>query len=90
MFPEGHVTQSTGNVSFNHSLKQARRGTVRVPQLLRQEDHSPQVRLDLHLSPKLVLHVRLLQLCFKQHLQSQDELALSLPRQVDISKLPFS
>lgn len=50
----------------------------------------PEVRLDLHLSPQLVLHSRLLQLLLEEHLQGQDELCLSLSGQVDIAKFTFS
>lgn len=50
----------------------------------------PEVRLDLHFSPQLVLHPSLLQLLFEEHLQSQDELSLSLPGEVDIPELPLS
>jgi len=48
------------------------------------------MRLDLHLSPQLVLHPSLLQLLLEEHLQGQDELSLSLSGQVDIAKLPLS
>ena len=46
-----------------------------------------EVRLDLNLSPKLVLHVRLLQLILEQNLQSHDVLAAFLTRQVYVSEL---
>lgn len=45
------------------------------------------MRLDLHLSPQLVLHAGLLQLLFKKHLQGKDELGLSLSGQIHASKL---
>lgn len=49
--------------------------------------HTPEMRLDLHLSPQLVLHAGFLQLLFKKHLQGQDELCLSLSGQVHASEL---
>lgn len=38
----------------------------------------PEMRLDLHLSPQLVLHTCFLQLLFEEHLQGQDEFGLAL------------
>ncbi|KAF3847354.1 hypothetical protein F7725_020382 [Dissostichus mawsoni] len=38
----------------------------------------PEVRLDLHLPPQLVLNPRLLKLLLEEHLKGQDELTLSL------------
>lgn len=46
-----------------------------------------EMRLDLNLSPQLVLHVRLLQLVLEQHLQRHDVLAALLTRQVDVAEL---
>lgn len=53
-------------------------------------DALPEVRLDLHLSPQLVLHPSLLQLLLEEHLQGQDELTLSLSGQVDIAEFTLS
>lgn len=46
----------------------------------------PEVGLDLHFSPELVLHTGLLKLILEENLEGQDELALTLPGQVDVAK----
>lgn len=54
-------------------------------------DHKlPEMRLNLHFSPQLVLHPGLLQLVLEEHLQGQDEFSLPLSCQVDVAKLPLS
>lgn len=55
-----------------------------------EKKKSPEVRLDLHFSPKLVLHSSLFQLLLEEHFQGQDELTLPLSRQVDITKFALS
>jgi len=47
----------------------------------------PQVRLNLDLSAKLMLHVRLLELVLEEHLQRDNVLASLLAREVDVPKL---
>lgn len=46
--------------------------------------------LDLHFPPELVLHPSLLKLMLEENLKGQDELALTLPGQVDIAKFTLS
>ena len=46
----------------------------------------PEVRLDFHFTPELVLHTCLLQLLLEKHFQGQDEHGLPFPGQVDIAK----
>lgn len=46
--------------------------------------------LDLDFSPELVLHASLLKLILKENLEGQDELALTLPGQIDVAKLTLS
>eukprot|EP00448_Togula_jolla_P020753 CAMPEP_0170584280 /NCGR_PEP_ID=MMETSP0224-20130122/8606_1 /TAXON_ID=285029 /ORGANISM="Togula jolla, Strain CCCM 725" /LENGTH=103 /DNA_ID=CAMNT_0010907707 /DNA_START=713 /DNA_END=1023 /DNA_ORIENTATION=- len=53
-----------------------------------QDVHVPTVRLDLDLSPQLVLNSVLDELGLVQHLQCEDEAGAALPRNVDRSELP--
>ena len=46
----------------------------------------PEVRLDLHLPPELVLHPTLLQLLLEEDLQGHDEHGVAFPGQVHIAK----
>lgn len=48
------------------------------------------MRLDLHLSPQLMLHACFLQLLFKENLQSQNKLGLTFPGQIHAPKLAFA
>lgn len=50
----------------------------------------PEMRLDLHFSPQLMLYSSLFKLLFEEHLQSQDELSLSFSGQVNIPKLSLA
>lgn len=47
------------------------------------------MRLDLDLSPQLVLHAFLLHLRLEEHLQSHDHLQLPLARQIHVTELPL-
>lgn len=55
--------------------------------LTKSRQFLPEVGLDLHFSPELVLHTSLLKLILEENLEGQDELALTLPGQVDVAKL---
>lgn len=50
----------------------------------------PEVGLDLHFSPELMLDTGLLKLILKEDLEGQDELALTLPGQVDVAKFTLT
>lgn len=66
------------------STKHTQSRTEKNQQLL------PEVGLDLHFSPELVLDTGLLELILEENLEGQDELALTLPGQVDVAKLTLS
>lgn len=50
----------------------------------------PEVRLDLHFPPQLVLNAGFLQLFLEEHLQRQDELTLPLSSQVNVAEFTLS
>lgn len=54
------------------------------------DHHVPEVRLDLDLSPQLMLHPFLLQLGLEEDFQRHDEFVVLVPGQVDVAKLAFA
>eukprot|EP00976_Prorocentrum_cordatum_P113276 1195672-Prorocentrum_minimum.AAC.8 len=78
-------------VAVHQRLRQ-RRDThlvIEVP-VETQDVGVPEMRLNLNLATKLMLHVTLLQLGLKQHLECHDVLALLFTREVNVAELPPS